>query len=120
MLLTLIVISITALSRNLRNSLINIYSDGKYFFWPNLAPAHYANDTMNAYEMLGIKVLPKDQNPPNVPQLRPTERVWAELKKSVFANGWAAETTLKLREKIKRVEKFTEIIFSELDEWSKN
>ncbi len=42
---------------------------------------NYANDTMNAYEMLGIKDLPKDQIPPNVPQLRPTERVWAELKK---------------------------------------
>ncbi len=31
-------------------------SEGKYFFWPDLASAQYANDTMNAYEMLGIKV----------------------------------------------------------------
>jgi hypothetical protein len=49
------------------------HSDGKYYFWPDLATAHYANDTMNGYEMLGIKVLPKDQNTPCVPQLRPME-----------------------------------------------
>jgi hypothetical protein len=52
--------------------------------------------------MLGIKVLPKDQNTPFVPQLRPIERVWAELKRRLFANGWTAEKTLELREKNKK------------------
>jgi transposase len=53
--------------------------------------------------MLGIKVLPKDQNTPFVPQLRPIERVWAELKRRLFANGWTAEKTLELREKTKKI-----------------
>jgi hypothetical protein len=54
------------LKLKLKKFIDKYHSGQKYFFWPDLAPEHYANDTMNAYEMLGIKVLPKDQNPPNV------------------------------------------------------
>jgi len=49
------------LKSKLKKFIDKYYSDGKYSFWPDLVPAHYANDSMNAYEMLGIKVLPKDQ-----------------------------------------------------------
>ncbi len=55
------------LKLKLKKFIDKYHSHRKYFFWLDLAPAYYVNDTMNAYEMLGIKVLSKDQNPPNVP-----------------------------------------------------
>jgi hypothetical protein len=55
------------LKSNLKKFIDKYHSHRKHFFWPDLAPAHYANDTINAYELLEIKVLSKDQNPPNIP-----------------------------------------------------
>jgi hypothetical protein len=57
---------------------------------------------MSVYESLNIRVLPKNCNPPNVPQIRPIEKVWAQLKCRVFLNGWTAKTTKHLRIKISK------------------
>jgi len=81
---------------------INKYhSDNNYIFWPDLASSHYAKVTLADYERLNIKVVPKDQNPPNVPQLRPIENYWAILKQRVYRNGWRAESHEDLIKKIK-------------------
>lgn len=56
------------------------HSDGKYLFWPDLASSHYAKRTREAYATHNIKFVPKECNPPNVPQLRPIEDFWGILK----------------------------------------
>ena len=45
-------------------------------FWPDLAPAHYSNLTMTWYRDNNIKIVPKDMNPPNCPELRPIELIF--------------------------------------------
>jgi transposase len=77
------------------------HSNGNYIFWPDLASSHYSNATQSAYARLKIKVVPKTSNPPNVPQVRPIENFWSILKSKVYSNGWTADSTEKLVEKIK-------------------
>jgi len=77
------------------------YPHGRYIFWPDLASAHYAKDTVSKMDELGINYLPKSKNPPNVPQLRPIERFWANLKKKVYENGWTATSIEQLQRRIR-------------------
>lgn len=71
-------------------------------FWPDLAPSHYSRKTINALEELGIPVVKKEENPPNVPQLRPIETFWANLKRKVYARDFRPKTEVSLMAKIKR------------------
>lgn len=54
--------------------------NGPTIFWPDLASAHYAKDTINFLNNHNIDFVPKEANPPNVPELRPIERYWALVK----------------------------------------
>lgn len=56
-------------------------------FWPDLASAHYAKTPLESLDHLGIDFIPKVQNPPNVPQLRPIEKFWANFKKECIRQG---------------------------------
>ncbi len=86
----------------LLNEFINKYhEDRNIVFWPDLASSHYANATLAELERLNIKVVPKSINPPNVPQLRPIETFWGNLKRNVYRNSFVAENTKKLNSKIK-------------------
>jgi hypothetical protein len=78
------------------------HSDGNFIFWPDLASCHYARSTLSAFRDLNIEVVPKDSNPPNVPQLRPIEKFWANLKRNVYKNGWRGEKIEDLIVKIKK------------------
>jgi len=79
------------------------HSDQNFIFWPDLASAHYARETLAEFERLNITVVPKDSNPPNVPQLRPIEIFWANLKRKVYINGWTASSTDQLIKRINKV-----------------
>lgn len=81
--------------------LMEHHADGKYFFWPDLASAHYAKDTVNLLENLNVRYIPKSCNPPNSPQLRPIETFWARLKDKVYDGGWEAETERQLKQRIR-------------------
>lgn len=72
--------------------------DGNTLFWPDLAPAHYANKTLKWYGDNGINYVPKDTNPPNVPELRPIERYWAKVKAELRKSG----KTVKTKEELKK------------------
>jgi transposase len=37
---------------------------------------------------LKIEYVPKEENPPNVPQIRPIEKFWANLKRKVYSNNY--------------------------------
>lgn len=84
-----------------KNLIEKHYSDGNYIFWPDLASSHYAKLTLEVMNRLNIKFIPKDSNPPNVPQLRAIERFWAILKERMYANGWATEDIQELIKRIK-------------------
>jgi transposase len=60
----------------------------KIVFWPDLASAHYAKDTLVRLEELKVEYVPKEENPPNVPQIRPIEKFWANLKGKVYSNNY--------------------------------
>lgn len=76
------------------------HSDGNYLFWPDLASSHYARDTLARLDELGIQYVPKEMNPPNVPQLRPIEDFWGWLKQLVYANGWQAQNIEQLQRRV--------------------
>ena len=77
------------------------YPDGSYVFWPDLASCHYANHTQTALRQLGVRYVLKENNPPNVPQLRPIETFWFLLKSKVYSNGWQPKTSEDLFQRIK-------------------
>lgn len=69
-------------------------------FWPDLASAHYAKETQALLNTLAIPFVPKDANPPNLPQCRPIENFWAALKAAVYQGGWEATSVPQLKRRI--------------------
>jgi hypothetical protein len=68
------------------------HSDGQFIFWPDLASSHYAKTTRAKYDSLGIPYVPRNENPPNAPQIRPIEDFWAYHKSLVYQGGWEAKS----------------------------
>ncbi|OXA56905.1 Transposable element Tcb2 transposase [Folsomia candida] len=60
------------------------HKNDKVLFWPDLATCHYAKKVTEYLRKKNIDFVPKDINPPNVPQLRPIEKFWARSK-SVYS-----------------------------------
>lgn len=50
---------------------------------------------------MGIRYVAKDDNPPNLPMLRPIETFWSHLKSKVFANNWKAKNVEQMKERVK-------------------
>ncbi|CAH1102270.1 unnamed protein product [Psylliodes chrysocephalus] len=67
-------------------------------FWPDLASCHYARQTKDCSEANNIPFVPKEGNPPNIPQTRLIED--ALLSRKVYDNGWEAENTEQIRRRI--------------------
>lgn len=78
------------------------HGDGKYIFWADLAPCHYAADTLDKFDELGVRYVPKMENPPAAPQVRPIEKFCAHLKAKVYHNGWEAKDLNQLENKIRK------------------
>ena len=71
-------------------------------FWPDLASCHYAKETQQFLTSEGITVVPRDQNPPNAPQIRPIENFFGILKQHVYANNWWTKSRDALIRRIKK------------------
>ena len=79
------------------------YPKGRYLFWPDGARCHYAKDVLailRAHGVEGNKFIEKDENPPNMPQIRPIEKFWYQLRCRVYENGWEANDLIELRKRI--------------------
>ena len=79
------------------------YPKGRYLFWPDGARCHYAKDVLSIHSAHGVerkKFIEKDENPPNMPQIRPIEKFWYQLRCKVYENGWEAKDLVELRKKI--------------------
>jgi transposase len=83
------------------------HANDDIMFWPDLASCHYSRDTQNWLRQHHIPFLPKNDNPPNLPQARPTEDFWAVLSRKVYHGGWEAQDEEQLRRRI--YEKLREI-----------
>ena len=79
------------------------HQDGDFYFWPDLASAHYAHETTDLLRSLDIPFVPKSSNPPNSPQVRPIEQFWAILKERVYQGGWEASSFRMLKQRINRI-----------------
>ena len=44
----------------------------------------------------------REENPPNVPQLRPIEDFWGLVKQEVYRGGWEATSEDQLKRRIRR------------------
>lgn len=69
-------------------------------FWPDLASAHYARATTDLLVSKSVRFVPKVDNPPNLPQCRPIENFWAQLKSQVYMDGWEATSVRQLKMRI--------------------
>ncbi len=56
------------------------HSRDKVLFWPDLAFAHYSAVFLEKLRKIGIPFVLKDENPPNVLQMRSTEDLWPNIK----------------------------------------
>jgi hypothetical protein len=64
----------------------------KIVFWPDLAFAHYAKDTL----------VVKEESPPNVPQIRQIKFFWTNLKTKVYSNNYRPKDVQCLMAKIRK------------------
>jgi len=80
----------------------NHYRGRKFIFWPDLAKAHYSNVVQNKLQQERINFVSREDNPPNVPQARPIETLWAHLAQKVYENNWEAKDLSQLASRIKR------------------
>lgn len=69
-------------------------------FWPDLASSHYSKKVQDYLKSKKIEFVPKEHNPANVPELRPIEDFWSELKRLVYDNNWKCDDLAKLKNRI--------------------
>ncbi|XP_031634119.1 uncharacterized protein LOC116347595 [Contarinia nasturtii] len=91
----------------LKQFIENHHARDEIMFWPNLASSHYAKKTLNWLTEQNIPFVPKEDNPPNIPQARPIEDFWSVLKCKVYEKGWEAQNEQQLMGRIER--KLTEM-----------
>jgi hypothetical protein len=56
---------------------------------------------MEWLEQKNIRIVPKADNPTNVPPTLPIEHFWALLARAVYAKGWEAKNETELCSRIK-------------------
>ena len=78
------------------------YPHGGYVFWPDLAASHYARETLELLDRSHVRYVPREKNPPNVPQLRPIEDFWGLMKQRVYKGGWSAKSDEGLKRRIRQ------------------
>ncbi|KAL4510759.1 hypothetical protein ABPG72_004913 [Tetrahymena utriculariae] len=71
-----------------------------FIFWPDLSTSHYAKSVQQFMTNNNINFVPKEQNPPNTPEVRPIEDFWLYLKGQVYNNNWEAKNISQLKRKI--------------------
>jgi hypothetical protein len=67
------------------------HSDDNYILCPDLLSSHYPIKTISSFEELGINYVKREENSPNVPQLRNIEKFWVHLKRNVYSEGRTAD-----------------------------
>ena len=93
----------------------NKHSGDNVPFWPDLATAHYSRVSTNMLQNLHIPFVPKELNPPCVPQARPIEKFWQHWKYKLYEDGWGARSIPELIERMnEKLQEFDHSYFSNL------
>lgn len=61
-----------------------MYDDNEYIFWPDLASAHYAKNSIDFKKANNINFVAKGDNPPNVSHARTIENFWGDVCLKVY------------------------------------
>lgn len=91
---------ITKCMSKLKRFITQLHKNDEIVFWPDLASSHYSKETTEFLKSNNINFVPKHCNPANVPELRPIEDFWSELKRHVYDKGWCAKNLDQLRRRI--------------------
>jgi hypothetical protein len=96
----------TYLNECIRKRLIpfinQFHPNDSILFWPDLATAHYAQEVQHCLADHGISYVQRGRNPPNVPQVRPIEKIWSLLGQKVYENNWEAQNLDQLARRISK------------------
>ena len=71
-------------------------------FWPDLATSHYSNKSQEHMKSLGLNFVPKSQNPPACPQIRPVENFFGDLKQKVYEGNRTFKSPEALERRIRK------------------
>ena len=108
----------------LERFIIDVHENDNIVFWPDLASSHYSHKVQNYLRSKNIDFVPKEHNPANVPELRPIEDFWSELKRLVYSNNWECKNLGQLKSRIEysikkidpsRVHKLAKSTFTRVD-----
>ena len=56
-------------------------------FWPELPPCHHSNENQEWTKESSLTFVPKVQNPPSAPQIRPIEAFLSIIKQKVYSGN---------------------------------
>ena len=70
---------------------------------PDLATALDERETTDLLEIAGVAFVPRGENPPFMPQLRPMDDYWGTIRQDICKNGWKENIERQLRLSIRRV-----------------
>ncbi|CAF2970870.1 unnamed protein product [Rotaria sp. Silwood2] len=60
------------------------HKNDNILFWPDLASSHYSKQVQQFLQANQIKLVQRQENPPNVFQARPIETIWSLLEQKVY------------------------------------
>ena len=81
------------------------YNCEDILFWPDLGTSHYANSVTEYLREQKVEFVPKNSNPPNVPQTRGIKMFWAECKREYKKLPKAPKNLRGFRQVWKRISK---------------
>ena len=83
------------------------HQNDNILFWLDLASSHYAYSVLRCLESNNLPYVRRSQNPPDVPQCRPIENIWALIEQMVYQGGWEAknldQSANRIKSKIKQL-----------------
>jgi len=80
-----------------------VHENDDIVFWPDLATSHYSYKVQDHLRSKNIEFVPKLHNPANVPELRPIEDFWSELKRLVYASNKKYKNLNQLKTRIEYI-----------------
>ena len=85
------------------------HPENNILFWPDLASCHYHREVTAYLDASGISFVRREDNPPNMPSIRPIEAVWALLRSKVYEGNWTALSKHQQASRIRRKERQVDV-----------
>lgn len=83
-------------------------------FWPDKASAHYAKSVVSYLRSEQIALVPKKDNPSNLPQCRPIERAHSILKDHIFKDNFVPQNVEELKQRVVEIMENRETILQSI------